>query len=216
MGLMRFAIFMVVPALAFAAGPVTETHTYSLSAKGTIHLENAAGDVTIEAWDQPRVELTVIKSAPDPKLLQKISVTAEAGPNALNIAAKYPKYRRIERPFRWTLNFDLQYRIKAPKTARLVIDEYAGQVNVSGMSGEIRARNGNGDIFLLMPDGNYAIHAHTKIGEIDSDFPGKQRQNALLFGHDFVSNGGGGSKLDLRIGTGTVMVLKIRKPALAD
>ena len=158
----------------------------------------------------------MIKSAPDAKLLDKIKVTAESGADTLNIVSKYPKYRWIERPFRWTLNFDVQYRIKAPKTAKLVIEEYSGQVNVSGMSGDIHASDGNGDIFLLMPEGNYAIHASTTIGEIDSDFPGKERQNALLFGHAFVSNGESGSKLNLRIGTGSVMVLKIRKPALAD
>jgi hypothetical protein len=217
---MRLALLLLPAISAFAAGapsgPVTETHTYNLAANGTIYLKNAAGDVTIEAWEQPRVEVTVIKWAPDPKLLEKISVTAEARPNALDIVSKYPKFSWIERPVRWTLNFDLQYRIKAPKTAKLVIDGYQGQVNVSGMSGDIHASNGDGDIFLLMPDGNYTIHARTKIGAINSDFPGKQRQNALLFGHDFVSNGKSGSKLDLNIGTGTVMVLKIRKPALTD
>lgn len=213
---MRTLIFLLIGGAAFAAEPVTETHTYDLAANGTIDLKNAAGDLSIEAWAEPRVELTVIKNAPDPKLLEQIKVTAEGGDNALTIVSSYPKYRRVERPFRWTLNFDLAYRIKAPKTAKLVIDEYSGQVNVSGMSGDIRANDRNGDIFLLMPEGTYAVRAKTRIGEIVSDFPGRQKRGPLLFGYDFVGSSETGSRLDLSSRTGTITVLKMRKPASAD
>src|SRR5215469_11445459 len=90
MKLMKILIFLVAEAMAFAAAPVTETHRYDLAANGTIELKNAAGDLTIEAWDQPRVELTVIKNAPDPKLLDRIKVTAEGGATTLTIVSSYP------------------------------------------------------------------------------------------------------------------------------
>jgi hypothetical protein len=211
---MKILPLLLAARAAFAAGPITDTHVYDLAANGALTIKNAAGDVSIQAWDQPRVELTVIKSADNAKLLDRIQVKAEGGASALTIVSSYPKYRRIERPFRWNLNFNLEYRIKAPGTAKLAIDEYAGQLNVIGMSGDIRASDRNGDIFLLMPEGAYCLRAKTKIGQIVSDFTGRQAQNWLLFGHQFTSSAETGSRLDLKAGIGTVTVLKMRKPDL--
>src|SRR5580658_2310719 len=41
---------------------VSETKTLDAAPAGTLHLENSRGVVNIEGWDQPRVEITVIKS----------------------------------------------------------------------------------------------------------------------------------------------------------
>jgi hypothetical protein len=211
---MNTLVLLLSASAVFAAGPVTDSHTYDLAANGVLTIKNAAGDVSIEAWDQPRVELTVIKSAADTKLLDRIQVRAEGGASALTIVSSYPKHRRIERPFRWSLDFNLEYRIKAPRTAKLVIDEYTGQVNVIGMSGDIRASDRNGDIFLLMPEGSYSLRAKTGIGQIVSDFPGRQARSPLLFGHQFTGSAESGRRLDLQAGIGTVTVLKMRRPDL--
>jgi hypothetical protein len=216
---MRIALFFLITGLAFAADelkPVAETRTFELAPDGTIHIQNAAGNIQIDAWDQPRVELTTVKTAEEKKVMDEVKVSGEASGNTLTISTAYHKYPKIERPFRWTLNFDLEYRIKAPRNAKLVIDEYAGEVNINGMTGDIHATDGNGNIFLLLPDGNYGIDAHSKLGAVISDFPGKEKLNPLLLGHDFKGPAETARKLYLHVGFGDVMILKMRTPALAD
>lgn len=209
---MRIFFLLAVLGTAWGAEPVTETHTYPLAAEGTVRLTNAVGNVSIEGWDQPRVEVTTIKTAEDRRVLDRVKVTAEAGANLLSLATAFRKYPRIERPFRWTLNFGMEYRIKAPRTARLAIEEYAGEVNVQGMSGDIRATDRNGDIFLLLPEGKYAIDARSKVGGVVSDFEGRGKRNRGLVGEEF-SGGGAGRKLVLRVGFGDVMILRMRTAA---
>jgi hypothetical protein len=218
MKMMRISLFFLALGAAFGADPlkpVTETHTYDLAADGTIQMQNAAGDVSIEAWDQPRVEVTTVKTAEEKRVLDQVKVTAETSGNTLNIVSTYKKYPHMERPLRWTLNFDLEYRIKAPRNAKLVIEEYAGEVNITGMAGDIQATDRNGDISLLLPEAKYSIDAKSRIGAVISDFAGKETRNRLLFGHRFEGTDSG-RKLYLRVGYGDVMILKMWKPTASD
>src|SRR5271154_1980328 len=66
---LRYAAFVISMLLPLAAGDlstrivtVSETKTLDAAPAGTLHLQNSRGEVTIEGWDQPRVEITVIKS----------------------------------------------------------------------------------------------------------------------------------------------------------
>ena len=216
---MRITLLLLAAGMAFAGNelkPVTETHTFDLAADRTIHIQNAAGNIEIEGWDQPRVELTTVKTAEQKKVMDQVKVTAEAGGNTLNISTSYHKYPMIERPFRWTLNFDLEYHIKAPRNAALLIEEYAGEVNISGMTGNVHATDRNGDISLVLADAPYSIDAQSKVGAVICDFAGHEKRNSLLFGQDFSGSAETAKKLYLRVGYGDVMIIKTRQPKLAD
>ena len=55
------------PSLPAAPQKVTVTHTETLSlpAGGTVRIEHSVGELGIEGWDRPDVEITVIKTTQD-------------------------------------------------------------------------------------------------------------------------------------------------------
>jgi hypothetical protein len=203
---------------------VTNTEHLDLPAGATLHLSNSIGQLNIEAWDQPGVEITTIKSSKvelDPKErehavqeLGRVKVTNERHGDELVISSEYPKHRMLARPFKGLTDFDLEYDIKAPRSTRLVVDHDIGQVFIDGMTGDIHATDHMGDVELHLPqDGQYDIDAKVKFGAVNSDFPGHEARKHLL-GHQFEHSETSPRKLYLRVGEGDVVVLKIRTPAV--
>ncbi len=160
-------------------------------AGGTLHVKNSSGELDVEGWDQPGVEISSLES---------VHATIERHGNELDITSVHPKH-------------DLEYRIRAPRNARIVIDHYIGEVYVDDMTGDIRVTDHMGDILLHLPeDHQYSIDAKSKIGDVNSDFPGDHR-HTLLFGDRFAHDASTAvPKIYLRVGFGDILILKIRKP----
>jgi hypothetical protein len=202
---------------------VTNTEHLDLPSGAVLHLSNSIGQLSIEAWDQPGVELATIKSSKvelDPKEreravqeLGRVKITSERHGDELVIGSQYPKHRVLARPFTGLADFDLEYNIKAPPNTRLVIEHDIGQVFIDGITGDIHATKHMGDVELHLPqDEQYDIDAKVKIGAVNSDYPGHEMRKHFL-GHQFVHEGSQPPhKLYLRVSYGDIVVLKIRKP----
>ncbi len=111
-------------------------------------------------------------------------------------------------------DFDLEYRIKAPRNARLTIDEAMGEVHIDNIAGDIRATEGSGEIIVRVPEGAYAIDAKSKLGSVVSDFAGSERGLKWFVvkwpGQAFTSGPAAPvQKLFLRSGYGDIVILKI-------
>jgi hypothetical protein len=233
--LVTFAISTLIPLgagdLSTQIVRVSETKTLDAGSNGTIHLENSRGAVTIEGWDQPRVEITVIKSTrglfrvSDPAqrdsathLLDRIRIQSERSGNEILISAQIPPSERRN------LNREMlvEYEIRAPRDSKIVVDRGNGGVYVAGMTGDIRATMQQGQITLLLPENaEYRIDARAKAGEVYSDFDGQEQRHHLL-GHSFVtdhsvatspsSTGGppaAAHRLYLRVGFGDIAIIKV-------
>jgi hypothetical protein len=163
---------------------------------GTLHLKNSVGELTVEGWDQPGIEITTIK--PD-----RVRVTATPQKDEVVVTTVAPKHFS-----------DMEYRIRVPRNARLVIDHNQGEVHIDGVTGEMHVTDRKGQITVHVPqDGQYAIDARAKLGAIDSDFPGREDRK-LKFGHTFVSAASSAAqKMYLRVGFGDITILAIRKPS---
>jgi hypothetical protein len=202
---------------------VTSTEHFDLPAGVALRLNNTIGQLNVEAWDEPGVEIAIVKSSKvelDPKAREKalqelglVKITGARHGDELVIQSDYPKHRRLARPFTGMTNFDLEYNVKAPRNTRLVIDHDIGQVFVDGLTGDIHATNHMGDVELHLPqDAQYDIDARVKIGAVNSDFPGHEERKHFL-GQAFAHGGSPSPhKLYLRVGAGDIIVLKIRKP----
>ena len=205
----------------------TSTEHFDLPPGVALHLANSIGQLNVEGWDEPGVEITTIKSSKNEldsqardRALQELDIvriTGDRHGDELVIQSDYPKYPRLERPFIGMTNFDLEYRVKVPRNTRLIVDHDIGQVFIDGMAGDIHATNHMGDVELHLASGaqgaaQYAIDAKAKIGAVNSDFPGHEHRRHWL-GHQFVHDGPPSPhKLYLRIGVGDIVILKIRKP----
>jgi hypothetical protein len=187
---------------------------------GTIRLDNTYGQVSIESWDEPRVEVTVTRTAfrqESPKdqeagktYLNRIKVSVKQNGNDVEITTEFPGRNRLVRSI-WGLgDFNLDYRVKAPRDAKLAIRHGVGDVVIEGMAGDIDASVKSGDLILQLPDPEkYAIDAQCKLGKVYTDFEGAYR-SPLWMGQKFA--GGSGHAVHLRVGVGGISIQRLSVP----
>jgi hypothetical protein len=200
------------------AMPVVTTERVEFAPGGTIRVTGSTGELNVEGWDKPEVEITVTRSTyrtDTPKerdeakrQLEAIKVTAERkGPAELVINTAVPS-----RSFWAKIAFQhpdaqVDYRIRVPRDSKLVVKHGSGDVVVYDVAGEIEASVRTGDIILQLPAaGKYAVDAECRFGGVESEFGGDSHIAHLESEH-LVD--GQGKKLFLRVGTGTIKIQKI-------
>jgi hypothetical protein len=199
---------------------VTKTEKVDFPVNGTLRLEHSTGELTIEGWDQPGVEITTTKSSKDrdkaAKDLDRVKISTKVNGNELVITTEYPHHRAI--PYVTALqtvtNFDLEYVIKVPRSAKLIVKHDDGEVHIDDVTGNIQATARQGLIALrLVSEMAPAIDAKSYLGTVNSDFAGRETRQPLHFGHKFVEGAAGAAQnLHLRIGFGDIVILKAHEP----
>lgn len=144
------ALFLLVPTMVCAnefKGKHTKTKTitkeYTVSANATLDLDNKYGSIDIKSWDQNKVTIEVIittNSNNESKAqdrLDDIDVVFNAS-NSL-VAAK----TQIGKSNNWnwgrnnnSVNMDIQYIVRMPKSNDLVVDMDYGDVMIDALDGK--------------------------------------------------------------------------------
>jgi hypothetical protein len=208
---------------------VSNTQRLDFSAGGTLRLQNSRGVLTVEAWDRPEVEITTIKSTKyeldargrdqAPHELEMVHVSTDRHGDELVITTDFPRYHAFP-PLhpRAEVNFNLEYRIKAPANTRIVDEHHdVGEVNIDGLTGDIDVDLLQGEIILHLPEeGQYSIQAKSDFGSVNSDFSGISKRRWWLLGHHSENGNSAPHKLNLRVGFGDIVLLKIRVPKPPD
>jgi hypothetical protein len=187
----------------------TATQRLDLPAGGTLRLRNSTGELTIEGWDRPAVEITTVKStqeffAPSEKAkadreLARVRITAvKKGDEVL-----------VTTSVRHCTSVDVDYRIRAPYGARLVVEHGKGEVHVVNVTGDSRIRARSGGITMDLPEGAYAVDAKSAVGNVISDFSGTEKRKHLV-GREFTEQGAA-HHLYLRTTFGDILLLKAPK-----
>jgi hypothetical protein len=194
----RLGILFVVGAMAVTAPlfgdsgntkliHVTSTQQVPFQAGGTIHVNHSFGELSVEGWDRPEVELTVTKSpdelygpkdqAEAAKLVENVHITAERRSDTdLEISTSVDHFSRWTHPFGPMGGVMLEYRIRVPRNTKLVIHHDNGEVLVSNITADIEATGHAGDIVVLLPETEkYSIDAMSKFGTLSCDFDGDFR-----------------------------------------
>jgi hypothetical protein len=203
---------------------VTKTEHVDFPPGGTVRLKNSTGEITIEGWDQAGVEITTIKSTKDAYAsserekathdLDRVQIATERRGDQLVISTGFAGHRGFPPSslLGGARNFDLDYRIKVPREARLVVDHDVGDVHIDDVTGDIHATARQGEITIHLPEGaQYAIDARSHLGSVTSDFPGNAKRRFWLVGHQFIQASQAPHKLYLREGFGDIIILKILK-----
>ena len=209
------------------AAQISTTERIDFSTGGIIRVNHADGDLYVEAWDQPQVEMTITKSLPyeheanrperAAQQLEAVQVTSERpSPSELVISMHAPeRYGWLWHPTSPvdTSHVRLEYQLHVPRNSKLIIDHGVGFVSVRGVVGDIHATCGRGDIVLWLPSaGSYSIDARSRLGKVYSDFPGDSITEFLV-GQKFTStNSAASQRLYLRAGYGGITL----KPILAE
>lgn len=203
------AFLLCLPALATQRVDVKTTEAADFAAGGTVRIEGSTGDVNIEGWDQPRVEIEVVRSQWSDranearKRLNEIVVTTKREGRELTISTAHK---------RW-IGAQVSYRIHVPVNTKLVVHHGTGAVVIFGVESDIEASTKVGDVVVqLREPAKYRIDAFTKLGGIYSDFGGKVVRRRLGTGESLnpaVADAGEERKVSLRVGTGGITIQKV-------
>jgi hypothetical protein len=201
---------------------VTTTQKLDLASSGTIRVNASCGQLNIEGWDQPAVEVVVTRSVfiddaakrnHAAQSLNAIRVNvARQGENELTISTAFPWRRSFPRPFACKGGVSLDYRIKAPRAARLILHQKNGDIVMFDVGGQIEAKTGAGTIVLQLPDGQYAIDAKCKVGGVDSDFAGAYHGRYLIKEGFTAASAASLRRVYLRVGFGRIEIQKVSTP----
>ena len=207
---------------------IVHTERVSFFPGGAIRFQDSFGDLNVEGWDRPEVEITVTRSRShfyEPqqqeqaaRLLETVRVVAERRSDTdLSISTIVPsraffqnlehKLAYFKHPLGGQGGVMLQYDVHVPRASRLAIHHRGGYVLVAEVTGDIEATSHQGDIVVMLPEpGPYAIDAKSRLGNVSSDFSGAFH-NRLLVGERYSSPGPTPARrIYLRAGAGAVTI----------
>lgn len=114
--------------------------TIDFDGKTKLTLDNAAGEIVIEAWDQPQVQLLATKKAKTQAKLDRISVDVQSADSDVAIRTLSQNGTEILGA--------VTYALKVPSAAVLALEQGAGVVQIAGMQGSIHLELGAGDVSM--------------------------------------------------------------------
>jgi hypothetical protein len=208
------ALFLAafLPLLADTPSPRVEsvtTEKADFAPGGTIRIEGSTGELNVEGWDQPAVEVTVTRytwNANAARARRELDRVQAGKPvvsgTECTVAATHRK----------SLEVHVDYTIRVPRHSKLIIHHETGDVVVYDVDGDIDASARAGQILLQLPAASqYAIDAKNKAGgSIYSDFAGRDRSTWVIMG-DSLESGAPASAhhLHLRVGYGGITIQKM-------
>ncbi len=192
----------------------------NLSAGGTVRIDGSLGDVNVEGWERPDVEITVTKTteySASPKerekalaLLNLYQATAQnSSGSEVTISTKLPS-RSLTRPMRGRSDVEMEYQIHMPRDAKLVIRHSTGQLVIVNLNADIDATAREGDILVMLPDsGAYSIDAKSQMGGVFSDLAGADRRLHWISEQLTNESPAPSHKIRLRMGVGGITIQRL-------
>jgi hypothetical protein len=153
-----------------------------------IRFANSAGDVIVEAWNRPEVEVTVLKWI-DHEFAPEQIAGATQRLQAVSVNMEHPSAEELRisivaahvRPFGRKRRVEIKYHIYAPRDSRIEIDHRGGYILLSGLTGDIDVVSRRGDILLMLPNPtSYAIDARNRFGIVTPDFAGTTKHKYII------------------------------------
>jgi hypothetical protein len=195
---------------------VTTSERVNFAPGGLIRFDDSYGDLNVQGWDRPEVEIKVIKSLSryyTPKQREKAAARLErihiaiqrASDTELKISTS-PVFH-LFRP-RTNGGVMVEYQVRVPYDSRLAIHHGGGNILVSNVTGDIEATSSRGDILLMLPEkGKYSIDAKSKMGTVSSDFAGDTHVRRYLVGERYASDTPAPARrIYLRMGFGGIAI----------
>jgi hypothetical protein len=201
------AVLFALSSFALTA-QVSHTETVDFAPGGTIRFNNSFGELYVEGWDRPQVEMTFIRS--------RVRITTEhPSANELAISTVIPSHSFLRHPFGGKGDVTVRYELRVPRDSHLIIHHGGGNILVGNVTGSVEATNRNGDILLMLPGpGPYSIDAKSKMGTVTSDFAGKTHVRHFI-GEGFASaDVSAPRRIFLRVGFGGITIKEVPREAL--
>jgi DUF4097 and DUF4098 domain-containing protein YvlB len=226
------AVLLLVATAPLAAPDrvqVTDRQAFDTDRTPRVSLKNINGDVVIEAWDQNRIEVELVKTAPSEELLERINVTMAMDDNHLRIESDLDEgnYRGDAPSVDFTLRVPRGARIHSVElvNGNAEVLNVEGDVEISSVNGEVSGKNlggevdlatVNGAVSLVAKEGRSSIRMHSVNGGVllvlPEKFDARIKAGTLhgdivsIEGMDVDATGFTGSSMQGVIGKGTMKV----------
>lgn len=182
LSLKALCVVCALSAPTLRADEFSQVSRYSvrLFSSGTLAIDTRVGDILIDGWDDPHVEIEaekVVRGRSKEKakpLYDQIKIRVEGADKNVLLRTIYPS-RRLWRPFRNESKLSVNYRIRMPYDARLILRCVDGDVRVRGLIGAEELRVNYGDVEVRVPSiyRLRSVNAHAWLGYVESDLHGE-------------------------------------------
>jgi hypothetical protein len=157
---------------------VTSTQRVALTPGGTVYMDETWGELSIEAWDEPAVEVVMTRRMAKPPAadkaekaradLERFGARVEATtPDRVSIVGLNPG-SSVARPLGGKSGVRLTYVMHVPRNSRLELHNGVGTVRIADVTGDIAVNSDVGEVMLKVPiEPTTAIEASSGIGDVD-------------------------------------------------
>ena len=192
----------------------TSHYAVRMFSVGTLILDTRTGDIVIEGWDEPRLEVEaekVVRAQSEAKakpLYDRVAIELKGQDKAVRLRTLYPS-RKLWRPFRGESKLSVNLRIKMPAEANVKLHCVDGDVRIMGITGHEELLVNYGDVEIDVPDVYYlrSLNAHAWLGYVQTDLhsTGDQDSSGL---HPRLSfwNSQGSQNITVKVRMGGVWV----------
>ena len=136
--------------------------TYELKPNAELLVRNVNGPVKVEAWDEPRAEVTVTKRGGSAQMRSDVRIVHKQGGGRLSLVTAHPQGSPVE----------VEYELRVPRVLRKLeintvrsdvevahvagavsVDVKQGNIELEGLSGPVRTNVVNGDTEVELEEG---------------------------------------------------------------
>jgi hypothetical protein len=169
--------------------------TIAVAGPVTFSLTNTAGTVRIEAWNEPRIEITGEKTGATTAIVNAITVDIKHVGSAVTVATEYPQ---------GATSGGAVYVVHLPASTPLTVSNTAGTVRINGMTSDVNASSSAGTIDVAMArlTGKQNVTLQTSTGTVSLLVP--HASDATFATHQTI--GSTKSALPPTVGKGTATV----------
>jgi hypothetical protein len=206
-------LLLPCPALADEYSQVSK-HSIEL-VRGTVVIDTRVGDIFIEGWDKARVEVQaekVVRAGSEKKSLPlfdrlRVQLSTDEEERTVYLKTLYPP-RRLWRPFRGESRLTVNYRIKMPSDAKLILRCVDGDVRISGITGNQQLKVNYGNVEIDVPSiwDLRSLRANTWLGYVQSDLKTLTEDDAGFGRNINFYNARGSQEIKVQVRMGGVFV----------
>lgn len=147
---------------------------------GLLTIDTRMGDIRIEGWDEPRLEIAAEKlvraksEVAARPLYERLQIELVGQDKNVLLRTHYPP-RRLWRPFRGESKLSVNYSIRMPYDANLRLKCVDGDVSISGLVGAQQVRVNYGDVEIRIPNFDFlrSLRARSLLGYVQSNLHGE-------------------------------------------
>lgn len=153
---------LVCALLALTAAAQDFQRSYNLGAGGTVNVRSISGDVKVTGYEGQAIVVTGFKEGRD---RERVSVEDQSGDNAVDVRVRYPE--------NCDCDASVRFEVKVPRSVSYRFESFStvsGDVEVNGVTGELRARSVSGSVTVKGVNGAVnasSVSGNVRVGEVN-------------------------------------------------